>query len=114
MEDEIANRNPFTALHKSIRDISAAKTELIEAYAAMQQAEERLNIAIEERKDAQEAYNEILAKVESGEIVDGCNEQTEAYNRLNKAKDNVRKATDGANNAEQRYMRAQNQATNSY
>ena len=114
MEDEIANRNPFTALHKSIRDISAAKTELIEAYAAMQQAEERLNIAIEERKDAQEAYNEILAKVESGEIVDGCNEQTKAYNRLNKAKDNVRKATDGANNAEQRYMRAQNQATSSY
>lgn len=114
MEDEIANRNPFTALHKSIRDISAAKTELIEAYAAMQQAEERLNTAIEERKDAQEAYNETLAKVETGEIVDGCNEQTEAYNRLNKAKDNVRKATDGANNAEQRYMRAQNQATSSY
>lgn len=114
MEDEIANRNPFTALHKSIRDIAAAKTELIESYTAMQQAEERLNIAIEERKDAQEAYNEILAKVESGEIVDGCNEQTEAYNRLNKAKDNVRKATDGANNAEQRYMHAQNQATSSY
>ena len=114
MEDEIANRNPFAALHKSIRDISTAKTELIEAYAAMQQAEERLNTAIEERKAAQEAYNEILAKVESGEIVDGCDEQTEAYDRLNKAKENARKATEEANNAEQRYMRAQNQATNSY
>ena len=114
MEDEIANRNPFTALHKSIRDIAAAKTELIESYTAMQQAEERLNTAIEERKAAQEAYNEILTKVESGEIVDGCDEQTEAYNRLNKAKENTRKATEEANNAEQRYMRAQNQATNSY
>lgn len=114
MEDEIANRNPFTALHKSIRDISAAKTELIESYTAMQQAEERLKTAIEERKAAQEAYNEILTKVESGEIVDGCDEQTEAYDRLNKAKENARKATEETNNAEQRYMRAQNQATNSY
>ena len=114
MEDEIANRNPFAALHKSIRDISAAKAELIEAYAAMQQAEDRLNAAIEERKAAQEAYNEILTKVEIGDIVDGCDEQTEAYDRLNKAKENARKATEDANNAEQRYMRAQNQATNSY
>lgn len=114
MEDEIANRNPFAALHKSIKDISAAKTELIESYIAMQQAEERLKTTIEERKAAQEAYNEILIKVESGEIVDGCDEQTEAYDRLNKAKENARKATEEANNAEQRYMRAQNQATNSY
>ena len=114
MEDEIANRNPFAALHKSIRDIRAAKAELIEAYAAMQQAEDRLNAAIEERKAAQEAYNEILTKVESGDIVDGCDKQTEAYDRLNKAKENARKATEDANNAEQRYMRAQNQATNSY
>lgn len=114
MEDEIANRNPFAALHKSIKDISAAKTELIESYIAMQQAEERLKTTIEERKAAQEAYNEILIKVESGEIVDGCDEQTEAYDRLNKAKENARKATEDANNAEQRYMRAQNQATNSY
>ena len=114
MEDEIANRNPFAALHKSIKDISAAKTELIEAYAAMQQAEDNLTVAIKERNAAQEAYNEILTKVENGEIVDGCNEQTEAYDRLNKAKENVGKATNDANNAEQRYMRAQNQATNSY
>lgn len=114
MEDEIANRNPFTALHKSIKDISAAKTELIEAYAAMQQAEDNLSAAIKERNAAQEAYNEILTKVENGEIVDGCNEQTEAYDRLNKAKENVGKATNDANNAEQRYMRAQNQTTNAY
>lgn len=114
MEDEIASRNPFTALHKSIRDISAAKSELIESYAAMQQAEERLKTAIEERKAAQGAYNEILTKIESGEIVNGCDEQTEAYDRLNKAKEKARKATEEANNAEQRYMRAQNQATNSY
>lgn len=114
MEDEIANRNPFAALHKSIKDISAAKTELIEAYAAMQQAEDNLSAAIKERNVAQEAYNEIITKVENGEIVDGCNEQTEAYNRLNKAKENARKATEEANNAEQRYMRAQNQTTNAY
>lgn len=114
MEDEIANRNPFAALHKSIKDISAAKTELIEAYAAMQQAEDNLSAAIKAQNVAQEAYNEIITKVENGEIVDGCNEQTEAYNRLNKAKENARKATEEANNAEQRYMRAQNQTTNAY
>lgn len=114
MENEIANRNPFTALHKAIKDISSAKTELINSYTAMQLAEERLKTAIEERKAAQEAYNEILTKVESGEIVDGCDEQAEAYDRLNEAKENDRKATEEANNAEQRYMRAQNQSVNAY
>lgn len=114
MEDEIANRNPFAALHKSIKDISTAKTELIEAYAAMQKAEDDLSAAIKERNAAQEAYNEIITKVENGEIVDGCNEQTEAFDRLNKAKENVGKTTNDANNAEQRYMRAQNQTTNAY
>lgn len=114
MEDEIANRNPFAALHKSIKDISTAKTELIEAYAAMQKAEDDLSAAIKERNAAQETYNEIITKVENGEIVDGCNEQTEAFDRLNKAKENVGKTTNDANNAEQRYMRAQNQTTNAY
>ena len=114
MEDEIANRNPFTALHKSIKDISAAKQELVEAYAEMQTAQEALNTAEQERNDAQTAYNEILERIESGELVEGCEEQTEAYGRLTKAKEDARKATENANNAEQRYMRAQNQATNSY
>ena len=114
MEDEIANRNPFTALHKSITDIAAAKTELVEAFAEMRAAQEALNAAEQERNNAQTAYNEILEQIENGELVEGCNEQTEAYGRLTKAKEDARKATENANNAEQRYMRAQNQATNSY
>lgn len=114
MEDEIANRNPFTALHKSIKDIGAAKAELIDAYAAMKTAEDELNAAIEERKEAQNAYNDILTQIENGELVEGCDEQTEAYDRLNRAKEEARKKTEQAASAEQRYMRAQNQATQSY
>ena len=33
MENEIASRNPFTALHKSFKDISTAKDELVAALA---------------------------------------------------------------------------------
>ena len=114
MENEIANRNPFAALHKSIKDIGIAKTELIESYAAMKKAEEDLNFATDERNEMLEAYNEVLARVQSGEIVEGCEEQTEAYERLSQAKEAVRKATEKANNTEQRYMRAQNLSTSSY
>lgn len=114
MEDEIANRNPFTALHKAIRDLGASKTELVEAFNELKTAQEEIKIAIQECKDAQEAYNEILDKVEDGEIEEGCEEQTEAYERLTKAKNNVTSATNKQSSAEQKYIRAQNKATSSY
>lgn len=114
METEIASRNPFTALHKSIRDMATAKDELIAAYAETETAEQRLNAARAERNAAEEAYNELLTRIDSGEVMRNSEEQIEAQERLNKAKNAFAKATEAANNAEQRYARAQNQATASY
>lgn len=114
MENEIASRNPFTALHKSIADIGAAKTELVAALAEMRTAEDNYNAALAERNAAQTAYNEILERIEDGELEDGSEEQTEASDRLTKAKEELRKATEEQAAAEQRAMTAQNRVTASY
>lgn len=114
MENEIANRNPFTALHKSIKDIEAAKTELVAALAAMKTSQEELNTVIKERNSILKEYNEILERVNSGELEDGSKEQTEAYERLTEAKKKVAEATERNTNAEQRAMAAQNRVTASY
>lgn len=113
MENEIADRNPFVALHKSIKDIKAAKEELINANAAMKASQNELNAAIAERNAIIKEYNEILKRVENGEIVDGCDEQTEALGRLTDAKKRVTEATEKNNSAEQRYMAAQNRVVSS-
>lgn len=114
MENEIANRNPFTALHKSIKDIEAAKTELVSALAAMKSSQEELNAAIKERNIISEEYNDILERVKNGELEDGSKEQTEAYERLTEAKKKVAEATERNTAAEQRAMTAQNRVTSSY
>ena len=114
MENEIANRNPFTVLHKSIKDIEAAKTELVAALAAMKTSQEELNTAIKERNSILKEYNEILERVKSGELEDGSKEQTEAYERLTEAKKKVAEATERNTVAEQRAMTAQNRVTASY
>lgn len=114
MENEIANRNPFTAFHKSIKDISAAKTELVSALADMKTSQEELNAAIEERNSILKEYNEILERVDNGELDDGSEEQTAAYERLTKAKQKVAAATQKNTKAEQRAMKAQNSVTSSY
>lgn len=113
MENEIADRNPFVALHKSIKDIKAAKEELINANAAMKASQDELNAAIAERNAIIKEYNEILKRVESGEIVDGCDEQTEALGRLTEAKKKEADATEKNNAAEQRVMAAQNRVVSS-
>lgn len=113
MENEIAARNPFAALHKSIKDIKEAKEELINANAAMKASQDELNAAIAERNAIIKEYNEILKRVENGEIVDGCDEQTEAYERLTEAKKKAADATEKHNNAEQRVMAAQNRVVSS-
>lgn len=52
METEIASRNPFTAMHKSLSDISTAKTELVNALAEMATAQRELTSAQEDYNDA--------------------------------------------------------------
>lgn len=114
MEDEIANRNPFSAMVKSIQDIKTSKAEMIAALGEMKAANEELTNAIRERNEAQLAYNEILDRIENGELTEDCEEQTTALNRLTKAKEGVRKATENVNNADNKYNKALNKNTSAY
>lgn len=114
MENEIANRNPFTAFHKSIKDIASTKKELVDAINDMKTAQEELNTAIKERNEALNEYNNILERVRNGEIESGGEEQVQAYEKLNDAKKKVADSTEKTNKAEQRAMVAQNRATSAY
>lgn len=114
MEEEIANRNPFAAMLKSLADLKKSKTEYIEALAAWKTAQEELNAAEEEFNAALAAKNEILDQIDNGELVEGCDELTEAENRLQAARTNSQKAQEKNNAAEQRTLRARNGITASY
>ena len=114
MEDEIAARNPFAALYKSLSDLEKAKTEYIDSLAAWKEAQNELNLANEEFIAALNAKNEILEQIDNGELAEGCDELTEAENRLQAARQRSTQATEKNNTAEQRTLRARNGITNSY
>lgn len=114
MEEEIANRNPFSAVLKSLADLKKSKTEYVEALAAWKTAQEELNAAEQEFNAALAAKNEILEQIDNGELVEGCEELTAAETRLQEARNNSQKAQEKNNAAEQRTLRARNGITASY
>lgn len=114
MESEIAGRNPFSSLHKAIRDISRAKVEYSDAIGAMVAAQERL-------AEAQRAYNEALR--EKSAVQDAHEDQTtpeflaaiaEANEKLAAAQKVQAKAQDESDKAVRRAMQARNGITASY
>lgn len=114
MENEIANRNPFTSLNKSIKDLASAKTEYVNSLAAWKTAQQELNDAQAEFNDALRAKNEILDAIDNGDLPQDCEELTEAENRLTAARNNAAKANEKNTAAEQRTMRARNGITAAY
>lgn len=114
MENEIANRNPFTALQKALKDISTSKTEFVEAMGAWRTAQEEHTDAVREFNEALRAKNEIIEAIDNGELAEDSQELTDAENRLTAAR---KKASDTAkreSQAEQRVMTARNNITASY
>lgn len=114
MEEEIANRNPFAAMLKSLSDLKSAKAEYIDALSAWKTAQEELNVANAEFNEALAAKNEIISQIDNGELVEGCEELTEAETRLQEARTRSQQATERNNAAEQRTLRARNGITASY
>ena len=106
MEDEIASRNPFAAMHKSLKDISASKTELLNALNELKTAQEGLNEAEAAYRQARQELNEINEAIESGELAQDCQEQADAADRL-------RQATERLATAQQNNARAENNVINS-
>lgn len=81
IEEEIASRNPFTALHKSYSDISAAKTEFVAAMQEMEVAQDELTKAQSEYKSALSAKNEAANNV--GDYTDEMRALYTAQKELN-------------------------------
>ena len=114
MEDEIASRNPFAAMHKSIKDVSASKTELINALKELSIAQNELNAAEEAYKNAMKEQKDVIDAVERGERAKDCQQQTDAANKLREATERLADAQKKNAQAENNVIKSRNNLTQSY
>lgn len=114
MENEIASRNPFTALHKSFKDISTAKDELVAALAEVAAAQTALNEAEAEYNAALQAKHKILGLIETGELAQDCQELADANERVTASERKFTDAKTKSLQADQRALNARNNVTKSY
>ena len=114
MEDEIASRNPFAAFHKSLKDITDAKTEFTAAMQEWKDAQDELTAAKEEYNAALEHEKEVQVMGADGQPDKETDEYKEAVERLSKAKIALTNATSKNNNAEQKALNARNNITVAY
>lgn len=119
MENEIANRNPFTAMHKSFNDIKSAKSELVEALAALAPAQAELTAAQNEYNAAlreQTELTEYLENVDADETdLQAAREAlSAATERVTNAESRLSKAKKADNDATNRAITANNKVTKSY
>lgn len=114
MEDEIASRNPFAAMHKSIKDISASKTELITALKGLSTAQNELNAAEEAYKNAMQEQRDVVGAVKRGELAQDCQQQTDAANKLRESTKRLAAAQKKNAQAENNVIKSRNNLTQSY
>lgn len=114
MENEIASRNPFVALHKSIKDIGNSKTEFSTALQEWRIAQESLITAQQEYNAALSAEQLLREQINRGELLAESEEYADAEERLGQAKTNLANATSRNEQAEQRTLIARNNITNAY
>lgn len=114
MEDEIASRNPFAAMHKSIKDMSAAKTELLNALKELSTAQIELNAAEEAYKNAMQEQRDVIDAVERGELAQDCQQQADAADNLRQATERLAAAQKKNAQAENSVINSRNNLTQSY
>ena len=114
MEDEIASRNPFTAMHKSFTDISSSKDELVNSLSELAIAQRELTAADKDYHDALEAKNAVLERIDNGELTEDCIELSNANERLERTTSTLATAQEKNARAEQRTLKARNKVTKSY
>ena len=114
MEDEIASRNPFVALHKSIKDISTTKTEFVAALQAWHDAQDGITTAQQEYNDALAVEQSLREQIDLGTLTADSEEYREAEENLKLAKFRVAEATERGTQAEQRALSARNSITIAY
>lgn len=114
MEDEIASRNPFEAMHKSLKDIGAAKAELVNAMNEYAAAQQNLIAAQIEYNAAQEYYNQLQAEVMNGDLTEDSEAMVEAEIRLADAQTRLNQAEERGVKAENNVIKGRNNLTTSY
>lgn len=114
MEDEIASRNPFEAMHKSLKDIGDAKTELVNAMNEYNAAQQNLIAAQNEYNAAQEYYNQLQAEVMNGDLAEDSEEMIEAKNAEADAEKRLTQAKERSVKAENNVIKGRNNLTASY
>lgn len=114
MQDEIDKRNPFATLINGIKSIGTAKAEYTAALAEWKTATDELTAADNEYTAALAAKNDVLSRIENGELAEDCQELTDAQNRLTQATVNYHNAEDRAAKAEQKTLKARNNITAAY
>lgn len=114
MEDEIASRNPFAAMHKSIKDMSASKTELVNALKELSTAQNELNAAEEAYKNAMQEQREVIDAVKRGELAQDCQQQADAADNLRQATERLAAAQKKNAQAENNVIKSRNNLTQSY
>ena len=114
MEDEIADRNPFEAMHKSLNDIGAAKTELVNALNEVADAQRVLTDAQTEYNAAQEYLNQLQAEVMNGDLAEDSEAMVEAKKRMAEAENKLNQAKERGVKAENNVIKGRNNLTASY
>ena len=114
LEDEIASRNPIAAFHKSIKDLSAAKTEFTTSMQEWKVAQDELKIAQDEYNAALEYENQMRENVENGKMNEDSEEYKTAIENTTKALEKKKKAEQNNQNAEQKALNSRNKVTSSY
>lgn len=114
MEDEIANRNPFTALHKSLDDIGRSKAEFTNAMSEWKTTQDELTASQQEYNEALFNRTIIQQQVDDGKLLAFGKEMVEANERLVTAENNRANAQERVLSAERRTVNARNGITNAY
>lgn len=114
MEEEIASRNPFVALHKSIKDIGNAKTEFVAALQAWHDAQDGITTAQREYNEALAVEQALREQIDLGTLTEDSDKYREAEENLKLAKFRVAEATERSSQAEQRALSARNNITVAY
>lgn len=114
MEDEIAARNPFEAMHKSLNDIGAAKTELVNALNEVADAQRALTEAQNEYNLAEEYYNQLQAEVMNGDLAEDSEAMIGAKNLMAEAQNKLNQAEERGVKAENNVIKGRNNLTASY
>ncbi|EJX05264.1 protein containing Tape measure domain protein [gut metagenome] len=114
IEQEIASRNPFAALHRSLLDISDAKEEAVLAIQEMASAQTQYKEALDEYNSAIAERAMLENLIASGYLTEQSEKYKNCINRVRQAQQGLANAENRSNNAEQACINSRNKLTKAY